>query len=180
MIAERRLGGHGMRARAFVGCACLVLVALGAGAAAAEAEDDEQVPVAFCIVPEMEGVAEVDEWAACKPDAFAEEAAKALADWKKKLPWVKKQVTPELARRLSRWAKKEMEGYQAVPPLEKVALKPVSHDETHGKLVLEGTVDTLPSHSPIVTRWLKLFLLCDKGSGTVQRVTVTIRGQVLE
>jgi len=156
------------------------LLVAGCALAAETPADDEQVPVAFCIVPEMEGVAEVDEWAACKPDAFAEEAAKALADWKKKLPWVKKQVTPELARRLSRWARKQMEQYEAVPPLENVAFKPVSHDEPHGKLVLEGTVDTLPTHSPIVTRWLKLFLLCDKGSGTVQRVTVTIRGQLLE
>jgi len=169
-----------MRASAFVASVVLLLAACGAGAVAGEETAEEEIPVAFCIVPEMGYIPEVSDWASCKPDAFPDEAAKALADWKTKLPWVSRQVTPALARRLSGWAKKQMKQYQAVPPLEKVAFKPVRQDEHDRKLVLEGTVDTLPTHSPIVTRWLKLFLLCDRRSGTVLRVTVTIRGELLE
>lgn len=159
--------------------AAAVVAAGWAGAAEAPA-DDEQLPVAFCIVPEMGYLPEVSDGTWCKPDAFPAETAKALADWKKKLPWVKKRVTPELARRLSRWARKQMAEYQAVSPLEDVAFRPAYHHEARGKLVLEGTVDTLPTHSPVVTRWLKVFLLCDERSGTVLRVTVTIRGELLE
>jgi len=169
-----------MRAFAFVASVLFLLAGCDAGAAAGEETAEERIPVAFCIVPEMGYVPEVNDWAACKPDAFPEETAKALADWKTKLPWVSKRVTPELARRLSGWAKEQMKQYQAVPPLGKVAFKPVRQDKQGRKLVLEGTVDTLPTHSPIVTRWLKLFLLCDRHSGTVLRVTVTIRGQILE
>ncbi len=169
-----------MRASAIVGCAFLAVMVSGAGAAAGEAAAEERIPVAFCIVPEMGYIPEVDDWTVCKPDAFPEETAKALADWKTKLPWVKERVTPELARRLSGWAKEQMKQYQAVPPLGKVAFKPARHGAKRRKFVLEGTVDTLPTHSPIVTRWLKLLLLCDRHSGTVLRVTVTIRGQLLE
>jgi len=169
-----------MRAPGFVASALLLLAACDAGAVAGEATAEERIPVAFCIVPEMGYIPEVNDWASCKPEAFPEETARALADWKTKLPWVKERVTPALARRLSGWAKEEMKQYQAVPPLEKVAFKPVRQDKHDRKLVLEGTVDTLPTHSPIVTRWLKLFLLCDRRSGTVLRVTVTIRGELLE
>ena len=141
---------------------------------------DEAIPVGFCIMPEMQYIPEVNGWTACKPDAFPDVAAKAAESWKKAMPWVRTQVTPELARKLSRWAKEQMTQYEKVSPLEKVAFTPVRHDESQRKLVLEGTVDTLPSHAAIVTRWLKLYLLCDEHSGEVLRVTVTIRGEILE
>ncbi|MFW6108731.1 MAG: hypothetical protein ACOC8D_02845 [bacterium] len=163
-----------MRTRRALGAAALVAAAWAAAA------DGQPVPVAFCIVPEMGYLPEVSDGTWCKPDAFPAVTAKALADWKTKRPWVAKRITPELVRRLSRWARKEMAEYRDVSSLEDVAFKAAYHHQARGKLVLEGTVDTLPSHSPLVTRWLKVFLLCDQGSGTVQRVTVTIRGQLLE
>ena len=161
-----------MRGHAF---ACVVVLLLAGGAVAEEA-----VPVGFCIVPEMQYIPEVNGWTACKADAFPEQAAKAAESWKKAMPWVNAQVTPELARKLSRWAKEQMKQYTKVSPLDKVTFKPVRHDERQRKLVLEGTVDTLPSHAAIVTRWLKLYLLCDLHAGDVLRVTVTIRGEMLE
>jgi hypothetical protein len=161
-----------MRTHAFV---CVILLALSAGATALEG-----VPVGFCIAPEMQHIPELDGWEFCQADAYPEQAAKATASWRKVMPWVTARVTPELARDLSRWAKEQMKQYQRVPSLDTVTFKPVRDDERHRNLVLEGTVDTLPSHAPLVTRWLKLYLLCDLHSGEVIRVTVTIRGQILE
>ena len=73
-----------------------------------------------------------------------------------------------------------MEEYSAVPALTDVALQPIGVDKKGGKLVLEGTVDTLPSHHPIVTRWLKVYVVYDIPGRKISHVTFTIRGQVLE
>ena len=43
-------------------------------------------------------------------------------------------------------------------------------------LLLESTLDTLPTHSSVVTRWLKLYLLYDVPSKSIVRVTVTNPG----
>jgi len=154
-------------------------------AAGAATKDDAPArpkdPVALSLLPEMERHADIDGGRPCQPDAFPKERAAALADWqKKKRDWVAKQVTPEAVRKLSRWAQKEMEQYKAVSSLAKVEFHPVARHEADGRLVLEGTVDTLPTHSPLVTRWLKVLLVYDEGSGSVVRVVVTIRGQLLE
>jgi hypothetical protein len=73
-----------------------------------------------------------------------------------------------------------MEAYATVPPLEKAELRPVAVDEKEGVILLEGTLDTLPTHSPLVTRWLKAFVRYDTSAQRIARVTITIRGQVLE
>ena len=74
----------------------------------------------------------------------------------------------------------QMEGYKRVPNLDSIALRPVGTDAQRGKLVLEGTLETLPTHSPLVTRWLKVFLLYDVPTKSLTRVTITIRGERLE
>jgi hypothetical protein len=136
------------------------------------------VPVAM--VPEMEKIEGIDGGTACKPEEFAPDVAKALADWATKRPTIEPLVTAEKVRELSRWAKKEMQEYRRVPPLARVTLRPVSFHKEAGHLVLEGTVGTLPTHSPLVTRWLKLYLLYDQGKQAIVKVAVTIRGEVLE
>ena len=73
-----------------------------------------------------------------------------------------------------------MEQYGAVPALETVKLEPLGTDPRQETLVLEGTIDTLPTHSPLVTRWLKVYVCYDLRGKTVSRVTITIRGQRLE
>ena len=166
----------------------LLGVALAVAALARAAEEQPKrpgdaspdVPVGFCITPEMMYIPEVADWPRCEPDAVREQTQGALADWKGKRPWVEKRLTPELARSLSRWARKEMEAYRRVPPLAKVDFQPVRHHKASRKLVLKGVVDTLPSHSPIVTRWLLVYLLYDEPTRSVVRMTVTIRGQILE
>jgi hypothetical protein len=104
----------------------------------------------------------------------------AVERWRTASSRIAARITPEAVRGLSRWARKEMERYQAVPPLAKLTFALVQEDTAQHRALLEGTLDTLPSHSPLVTRWLKVFLVCDTGDGSIVRTVVTIRGQVLE
>lgn len=41
--------------------------------------------------------------------------------------------------------------------------------------MLEGTIDTLPTHSPLVTRWPKVYLVVDRRNKAILRVVITIR-----
>lgn len=150
--------------------------------ASAEPADsaDVEYPLALCVVPEMNYVPELDSWSACRPDAFAEHLPQVRSDWKTHRRWVAKRLAPELVRSLSRWAQPQMEAYRSVPSLEDLDWKPVAVHEPHGKLVLEATVDTLPVHAPLVTRWLKLYLLYDVRGKSLLRVTITIRGARFE
>jgi len=168
---------HPLFAAALAGA---ILVGGASAQEKARGAEVEDMPVGLCLIPEMDYIPELDDWSLCRPDAFAEDTAKALLDWSKKRAWVEKQLSPELVRALSRWAKPQMKGYSAVPSLAKVVLKPVRAPQAGRKLLLEGTLDTLPTHSPVVTRWLRVYLLYDKGSKRILRATITIRGQLLE
>lgn len=165
----RRLpGALALAALAAAGCARLTAIEAPAPA----------IPVA--LVPEMEPIPGFDGGTPCKPGEFADDTAKALADWAAKRPGIAPLITASKARELSRWAKKQMEQYKRVPPLGSVAFAPRAlHREAH-QLVLEGTVDTLPTHSPLVTRWLKVYLLYDQEKQAIVRAAVTIRGELLE
>ena len=55
-------------------------------------------------------------------------------------------------------------------------LGPSGADPQKEKLVLEGTNGTLPTHSPLLTRWLKVYLVVDFRSKAILRVIITIRG----
>jgi len=138
------------------------------------------LPFGFCIIPEMNYIPEVEGWSECTRDEVPEELKRATAAWKKSSPLVEKQVTPEMARQLSRWAKKEMEKYVKVPKPLPVELEPITANKAQGKFVFGCTLDVLPSHHPLVHRWLKAFILWDRDSDTVVRVTITIRGEALE
>ena len=140
----------------------------------------KQYPISICYVREMEYIPELNGWEACSKDDYVKEVKNALLEWEKVRPWVEKKVTPKKAKKLSQWAQKEMEKYTKVPPLSKVKFTPVRFNEDHRMIVLEGTVDTLPAHSPIVTRWLKLFLIYDTINKQIIRATITIKGEILE
>jgi hypothetical protein len=152
---------------------------------AAPAEDKpggkpEEAPSWLVLVAEMKPIAELDSWKPCPEGAFAKPAEEARAALKKKLPEVEKRVTAEAVRDLSGWAKKEMTKYEKVPSFDKVTWAPVRADDKQERLLLEGTVDTLPTHSPLVKRWLKTYVVYDVKNKEVSKVVVTIRGQVEE
>lgn len=142
--------------------------------------DKDRLLVTLCLVPEMGQIAELDSWSRCEPEALKEQTAAAGADWEKKRMGIEKLLTPDVVRALSGWARPQMKQYRKVPSLERLQLEPVRANQDQTMLVLEATVDTLPTHSPLVTRWLKVYLLYDVPGKSIDRVIITVRGQVLE
>jgi hypothetical protein len=134
----------------------------------------------FTTVTEMGRIAEESEGTWCRPGEFPAETATVRGLWAKEAPWLKEKVTPELARSLSRWAKTQMEGYNTVSPIEKAAIEPIHKNAAGKPVVFEVMLDTLPSHSPLVKRWLKAYLVFDPAAGKITRIIVTVRGQVEE
>jgi hypothetical protein len=105
---------------------------------------------------------------------------RANAAWKEESKRLTMLLTAAHVRSLSRWAKEQMKAYQTVSPLADVRLQPIGVDDRSSRIVLEGTIDTLPSHHPLVTRWLKVYVLYDTLDRKIVHVSLTIRGQVLE
>ena len=70
-----------------------------------------------------------------------------------------------------------MEQYIRVPDIAPVELKPLRIDAEGQHILLEATLDTLPTHSSVVTRWLKAFVLYNRTTKTIAQVTITIRGE---
>lgn len=146
----------------------------------------EGLPGWLSFVPEMEPVPEMNDpgaaarWSDAEKAAHADDIGRGTAEWKKRIPEIKTQLTPERVRSLSRWAKTRMEQCQTVAALEKVDLKATGFDPKTETLFLEGTIDTMPAHSPLVTRWLKVFSVYSLRDKSISRVTITIRGRVLE
>jgi hypothetical protein len=134
---------------------------------------------ALRFVPEMMPFPE-QKWPRCPAGAFAQETQDALAAWAKLHATAAPRITAERARELSLWAKAQMEKYAAVPPLGDIAFTPAGAAPGKRLLLLEGTADTLPSHSPLVTRWLKIFLVYDCETRSIREVIVTIRGELQE
>ncbi len=137
-------------------------------------------------VAEMEEVAELamiadgQRWSRQQEAAWSDDVARARAAWKERAKTLTPELTVDRVRSLSRWAKPQMEDYAAVPSLADAVLEPIGVDKEGGKLVLEGTVDTLPSHQPIVTRWLKVYVVYDISARKLTHGIFTIRGQILE
>jgi len=140
----------------------------------------QDYPVGLCFAREMDYLPEVDSWQQCSTGVYDSITRLAVADWQKKCGFVQSQVTPQLVASLSQWAKEQMKEYDSVPDFCNVALTAVREFKDHGKIVLEGTLDTLPSHSPIVTRWLKVYTIYDIHNEAITRATITIKGEILE
>ncbi len=138
------------------------------------------LPEWLVLVPEMKAFPELQLGKPCAPSAFADQTTQAQTALKKKLPEMHKQLTPEVVRSLSRWAQRQMTGYVRVPTWDRVVWKPMRQDATTGQLVLEGTLDTLPTHSALVTRWLKGYVVYDPAKKDIVRVIITIRGERME
>ncbi len=134
----------------------------------------------LCLIPEMDYIPEVDTWPDCPTTGYEADIQKAIGDWQLKGAWVASQINPAVVRELSHWARPQMMAYSRVPPLSQVLPALVAIDRDNRRLLFEGTVDTLPSHSPKVKRYLLLYLMYDRMSGQVFRATLTIRGETEE
>lgn len=137
-------------------------------------------PIGICFIREMDYIPEVEGWDVCSTEVSDEDIKKALSEWEKHVQWVESQVNPEIVKELSLWAKEEMKEYDSIAPLAQATFKPIRIYKKYPKITFEGTIDTLPTHSPIVTRWLKIYFIYESINKTILRATVTIRGEKLE
>ncbi len=144
-------------------------------------QSDYLVGVSY--IPEMNYIPEIDSWLFCDTTKgkYDDDIKKAKEDWKEKQIWINNQLDVKIVKSLSRWAKKEMKKYKKVPALPKdIKLKPIRVSTKSTKVVFESTLDTLPTHSSLVTRWLKIIILYDQITESIIKVTFTIRGEILE
>ncbi len=134
----------------------------------------------LCLVRELHQIPEVDTWTYCEPTAYPAATGRVAAAWPAIARQVQPHVTAAVVRRLSKYSQPQMKGYQKVPSFAKVTLHPRAQHRDGAFVVFAGQVDTLPTHSPIVKRWLKVYVLYNAATEAVERVTVTVRGQVEE
>lgn len=133
-------------------------------------------------VPEMVNIKEVDGWE-YNPNPLTPEEKKAFqTDFLARRNDFNSFITPELVRNLSRWANKQMEEYKEVSlPKEILWVPNCSHGNGDEKRILmEATLEVLPTHSPLVTRWLKGYALFNPHANKIEWIIITIRGERME
>ena len=153
------------------------LVCCGAFTVARAAPDAAPPDIRF--VPEMERVAEL-EWSRADAKDFAEDRQRMLAAWKEISGAVQQKLTAAQVINLSKWAKPQMQSYADVPALDRPDFQLQTASAGEKKLLFEATLEVLPTHSPLVTRWLKVFVIYDQSRRAISQVVVTIRGEVQE
>ena len=95
---------------------------------------------------------------------------------------VRQYVTPERVRSISRWANQEMGNYRYVnfPSAKQFSWKEARCDSSGEKILMEATIETLPSEHRAMKRYLKIFALYDTKTGYIDWVLVTIRSDMRE
>ena len=132
------------------------------------------------MVPEMEHIPSIQPIETLSETLYQKESKRCHVLWYGEYEYAEKHITPEKVQSLSRWAQEQMKGYRSVPSLSNVTFKLIGKSSRENALVFENTLDTLPSHHPLVTRWLKIFLLYNKERNRITQIIVTIRGERLE
>ena len=102
--------------------------------------------------------------------------------WTNIVDYTKEHISSDEIIELSRWAKKEMEGYHYSP-----SIKPAGFYHkgcTDKQTVYSTRLDYLPSHSPLVTRFIEMFVVTPIEAPLADirqvEVFVTIRGVLME
>lgn len=142
-------------------------------------EPDTSLPTLY-FVPEMELIAQLDKGMYVSPEEYIQESQKVAQEWQTHFLWVQTRLSPRKVIDLSGWAIAQMQTYSTVPNLGDLSLYPVSLQEREHNLIFEGVIDTLPTHSPLVKRWLKLYLVYNLDRQKILSIYITIRGQVEE
>jgi hypothetical protein len=131
-----------------------------------------QTPIQVRFIPEMAAIPE-ETWERCDASQYKQVMQQVALVWIDQREIILNQITDEKIQTLSRWAQKEMAAYQ-LP-----AIKNQSFLATHihtDNLLIESVLDALPSHHPLVTRQLKLYLIYNRKHNTFTDAIVTIRG----
>jgi len=131
-----------------------------------------QTPLQVRFLAEMTPIPQ-ETWERCDASQYKQAIHQVALNWIDQREIILNQITNEKIRSLSRWAQKEMADYQ-MP-----AIKNQSFSATHihnENLLIESVLDSLPSHHPLVTRQLKLYLVYNRKHNTFTDAIVTIRG----
>ncbi len=132
--------------------------------------------VTMRFLAEMERIPEL-EWPSDSTLARPQDLSRVTEDWAKCFRSLEEKLTANAVIGLSRWAKAQMQTYAQVPRLAHPDFHFVAASPSGQEAIFEATLEVLPSHSPIVTRWLKLFLIYDRRNSHLSTVIVTIRGE---
>lgn len=100
--------------------------------------------------------------------------------WDGHAPKILGQINAELIQSISKWARKEMRGLKIDPFEIPLDFKPLHWIQGRQALLYEATLTNLPSHHPLVSRWLKLFLAYKPYEPEILEVILTIQGELLE
>ena len=137
----------------------------------------ETAPPDIRWVPEMERVAELQDWPPAAAKDHVRERQRMLAAWEEIRDSVQRKLTAAQVITLSKWAKPQMQGYSDVPSLAHPDFQIRAASGGEKKLLFEATLQTLPTHSSLVTRWLKLLVVYDPDRHTIPQIIITIRGE---
>jgi hypothetical protein len=99
-----------------------------------------------------------------------------LARWPEVYPMVLSHLDRDKVVGMSGWNTEEMEAHYVFSPDLQAAPVPFACNEQ--VQVLEVVVETLPIHAPLVTRWLKAYLVLDlELQSALVEIIYTIRGE---
>lgn len=132
-----------------------------------------QAPKQVRFVPEMAPLPE-ETWERCDASQYGKSIQQVAFTWIHHRETILNQITAEKVRDLSNWAKKEMASYE-LPAFKNQTFR-ATHVQNNENLLIESVLDTLPSHHPLVTRHLKLYLIFNRKKNTITDAIVTIRG----
>jgi hypothetical protein len=154
---------HHMRT-SIIFCTCLLLSFFACKKA--------QTSIQVRFLAEMAPLPE-ETWERCDASQYKQAIHQVALTWIDQRETILNQITPEKIRTLSRWAQKEMADYQMPAIKNQSFLATHVHNEN---LLIESVLDSLPSHHPLVTRQLKLYLVYNRKHNTFIDAIVTIRG----
>jgi|GEM_PF-1376537 len=172
-----------MKSRAFLTTLIFLFIgSLTSLAGAAPGDGNLGLPD-FKTVPEMKNFDELDTSRKIEPSEL-KLATELLLNlniaWGEISPRILPKITPGLAQSLSRWAHEEMKNFRFRSAIDELDFQARGWTKEDGRLIFESTISELPTHHPLVTRWLKLFLIFDPDEKEIHRIILTIRGQLLE
>lgn len=132
----------------------------------------EPPPLQIRLIPEMTSFPE-ETWPACDASHYRNAVQQTAIAWIYHREQIIAAITPQKVRDLSRWAQTEMATYP-LPAFKNLTFQAVKAQ--HDNLLIESLLDTLPSHHPLVTRQLKLYLVYHLKEHRLTDAIITIRG----
>lgn len=123
-------------------------------------------------VPEMASLPE-ETWERCDTSQYKQVMQQVALSWIKMRDDLLTQITVEKVQEMSRWAQTEMADYQ-LPTFKNQKFYAIYTNKQN--VLIESVLDTLPSHNPLVTRQLKIFLVFNLKQHTITDAIITIRG----